>query len=143
MITSRISFEACSTGPDLMLTVWFDGEKIWQSCPGRVPLVIQHEFSDSDDKHHVLELELSGKIPEHTKINEDGSILEDRCLRIQKLSLDDIELGYLLTTTAAYHHDFNGTGQPVIEKFYGDMGCNGRVKFEFTSPVYLWLLENL
>ena len=143
MIKSRISFEVYSTGPDLVLTTWFNGEKIWQGCPGKVPLKVEHEFEDDFETVHCLELELLGKLPEHTTIDQDGNILEDRMLCIKKVLLDDIELGHVLTNVATYHHDFNGTAQPVVEKFYGAMGCNGRIKFEFTSPVYLWLLENL
>jgi len=143
MSKSKLSFEACSTGPDLTLTMWFDGEKVWQGSPGPVCERIEHEFLDHDDTAHCLELELSGKLPDHTKVDENNNILEDRVLRIRTLSLDDIELENILTTVATYHHDFNGTAQPVVEKFYGAMGCNGRIKFEFTSPVYLWLLENL
>jgi len=44
---------------------------------------------------------------------------------------------------AQYQHDFNGTGNPTIDKFYGEMGCNGTVSLKFTTPIYLWLLENM
>jgi hypothetical protein len=59
------------------------------------------------------------------------------------LSIDDIKVGHLMVLNTKYQHDFNGTREPVIEKFYGTMGCNGSAKFEFSSPVYLWILENL
>jgi hypothetical protein len=42
-----------------------------------------------------------------------------------------------------YEHNANGTGPLVQDKFYGEMGCNGTVTLEFSSPTYLWLLEQM
>ena len=42
-----------------------------------------------------------------------------------------------------YRHDYNGTTDPFDDEFYGEMGCNGTVSLKFTTPIYLWLLENL
>jgi len=44
---------------------------------------------------------------------------------------------------AVYVHDFNGTGKFVNKQFFGEMGCNGTVELKFSSPFYLWLLENM
>jgi hypothetical protein len=50
----------------------------------------------------------------------------------------------MFSEQAEYHHDCNGTAQQVIlDKFYREMGCNGTVSLKFTTPVYLWLLENM
>jgi hypothetical protein len=49
----------------------------------------------------------------------------------------------MVTEVAAYHHDTNGSTAPVTDSFYGTMGCNGRVEMRFTTPIYLWLLENM
>mgnify|MGYP003352455181 CR=1 FL=1 len=43
----------------------------------------------------------------------------------------------------AYRHDYNGTGQPTEDNFFGVLGCNGTVELRFTTPIYLWLLEHM
>jgi hypothetical protein len=62
---------------------------------------------------------------------------------VSNIQFDGIDCQYLTTTLAQYQHDFNGTGNPTIDKFYGEMGCNGTVSLKFTTPIYLWLLENM
>ena len=59
------------------------------------------------------------------------------------LAFDEIELKQIFIDHAVYTHNFNGTQTEIQDKFYGEMGCNGTVSFKFTTPVYLWLLENL
>ena len=132
-----------STGPDLTATIKFNGIEIYQDSPVSDPIEIFHDFEDNQKKSHVVEITLSGKMPDHTLIGDSGEILEDRMITVSDVSLDDIPLGHLLTTVAEYHHDNNGQGPKIVDRFYGNMGCNGTVKFSFTSPIYVWLLENM
>jgi hypothetical protein len=44
---------------------------------------------------------------------------------------------------AKYQHDFNGTGKLTTQNFYGELGCNGTVSLKFSTPIYIWLLENM
>ena len=118
---------------------------------GTVVVVIPHikqkteisfDIPDHEAKHK-LELVMSGKTHEHTKIDQDGTIVSDSLLIIDELTIDDISLQAWLPDIMAYSHDFNGTQQPVVQKFFGNMGCNGTLIFEFSTPFYLWLLEQL
>jgi hypothetical protein len=86
---------------------------------------------------------MKNKIQEHTVVDSDGNIISDAMLTIANITFDDIKLGHLFTEQAVYHHDFNGTQDPIKDKFFGDMGCNGYVSLRFTTPIYLWLLENM
>jgi hypothetical protein len=141
---SSISLLARATDTGLGLTVKFDDKEIYHS-PNLAtdPQQILCEFDDNDDTEHQLEIVLHGKLPEHTTIDEQGSILQDRCIEISDVKLDDIKLAHVFVEQSTYHHDFNGTADPVTESFYGVMGCNGTVRLKFSSPVYLWLLENM
>ena len=96
-----------------------------------------------DDGQHELKFILKNKLPEHTSIDENGNILKDALLSITQLEFDGIKLGQMLNDLARYQHNYNGTGQTVDESFAGFMGCNGTVSLKFTTPVYLWLLENM
>ena len=59
------------------------------------------------------------------------------------MHLENVDLGYTFIENSVYHHDFNGTQDPVEDEFYGDMGCNGTLTFSFQSPVYMWLMMNM
>lgn len=144
MVTqARIQFEVSATGPDLQLKVSLDDHIIWEGVPGNETETVTYDFDDGKEQNHVLEFCMHGKIPDHTLINEQGTILQDRCIHITHVCFDEIELGHMLTEIAEYHHDHNGTTDAVVEKFYSVMGCNGRVKICFSTPIYLWLLEKM
>jgi hypothetical protein len=96
-----------------------------------------------DEGEHEFKFVLKHKTPEHTVIDADGNITSDAVLSIANLAFDDIELGQVFVKQSVYHHDFNGSQAPVEDKFFGTMGCNGHVSLGFTTPIYLWLLENM
>lgn len=143
MTKSNITFRVRATGPDLYLRVLLDGAEIQHLFPDTEPQLITVEINDDIEQEHLLELVMAGKAPNHTSIDEHGNITEDRVIEISDVCLDEIELGHTFTTCARYRHDFNGTGDPIDDVFYGTMGCNGTVRFTFSTPVYLWLLENM
>jgi hypothetical protein len=86
---------------------------------------------------------MKNKTQEHTTVDEQGSIVNDARLTISDVALDEISLKQIFFEQAVYTHDFNGTQAETIDKFYGEMGCNGTVSLKFFSPVYLWLLETM
>lgn len=139
----KLRFRIQSTGAPLDAKVTFDGQVIHSGAVGSEVIDINHEFDDDIETSHCLEIELSGKEPRHTVVDSTGAIVQDSMLRIWDFELDDIALKHLFYQRCAYHHDTNG--QTMLEKheFWGDMGCNGVVTFDFSSPVYLWLLENM
>jgi len=138
-----LSFAVSATGPDLRLQVDLDGVIIWDDYPDPEIITVTHDLDDSTEQEHVLTFHMRGKRPEHTLIDPTGAILQDRCIQIESFSFDDIALGHMFTEVTEYHHDRNGTIDLVTDRFYGVMGCNGRAELRFTTPVYLWLLENM
>lgn len=140
---SSLSFAVQATGADLHLCAKLNGKIFFDQDLPLEEIEVSHEFAEVDDTKHTIEIILSGKLPGHTVIDADGNILQDRLVEIKNFSLDDIELQQMFNELARYHHDFNGSQDPVVDSFHGFMGCNGTVKFEFTSPLYVWLLENM
>ena len=124
------------------LEIWLDDTEIYHSEHVVEPVDFLYGFADTDGDH-VLRFVMKNKTAEHTQINDDGEIVKDSCICIDHLSFDEIEPGQIFIDQAVYEHDFNGTGDPVKDKFYGTMGCNGTVSLAFTTPIYLWLLENM
>ena len=123
------------------LEVWLDDQQLFDTNHVNNQ---QLEWSISeDDADHELRFVMKNKITDHTKIDEHGTILQDSRITIQNLCFDEIELGQVFIDHAEYVHDFNGTKDIVTDKFYGEMGCNGTVLLKFTTPMYIWLLENM
>jgi hypothetical protein len=105
-------------------------------------IAFAHAMSD-DDGEHQLRVVMSGKTAEHTQINQAGDITKDATLKISAVTIDGIDVNQLFLDRCVYTHDFNGTQPKIKDTFHGVAGCNGTIAFEFTTPIYLWLLENM
>lgn len=126
-----LAFEIALNGQIVYATAWVDKS---EHC----------EFAlDDQDSQHVLEFVLRNKLDTHTSIDSLGNIVTDARIKINNLSFDGIPLGQVFVDQAEYRHDFNGHGPSTVERFYGEMGCNGRVSLQFTTPIYLWMLDHM
>ena len=131
-----------NTSVPLGVEIWLDDRKFFDldhvdhACP------VECEISDGDGDHE-LRFVLKNKRSDHTQVDTDGGIVSDTTVMVSGIRFDDIDCQYLTVKLAEYHHDFNGSGKPTIDKFYGEIGCNGTVSLKFTTPIYLWLLENM
>lgn len=77
------------------------------------------------------------------KDNDDGDdfvIVKDLQLNIKSIEIDDINLGNLIYS----HSTFTGDdpARPVLNNCI-DLGWNGTWTLKFSSPFYIWLLENV
>jgi len=124
------------------LEIWIDDTQIYNTEHVTENVNFTHDFADADGDHR-LRFVMKNKTQAHTTIDEAGNILSDCRLCINNLSFDEINLGQIFLEQAVYEHDFNGTADNIKDQFFGEMGCNGTLTLEFTTPVYLWLLENM
>lgn len=139
-----VSFDLTSSdytaplGFEVMLNnvVLFSVDHVTEATPVSV------EINNNDEDNHEFKFVMKNKTQEHTVVDNAGNIVTNAMLSIANLAFDKIKLGHTFVKNAVYHHDFNGSQDPVEDKFYGDMGCNGHVSLKFTTPTYLWLLEN-
>lgn len=138
----KLSLEASAPGGHIGLQIRLNNQIIFESYEALNKKVIEYKFEDLESAH-VLEIEMMGKLPTDTEIDQQGNMLSDRSITIENLAFDEIMLGQLITEMAVYTHNFNGSQDTIDDQFYGSMGCNGIVKLEFTSPVYIWMLENM
>ena len=122
--------------------IWIDDTCVFDQDWVSEPVRVEHEFSDADGEHS-LRIKLKNKMPEHTRVDDQGNILEDALLSVTEIAFDEIDCTQIVQDKAVYHHNLNGTGSEIQDRFFGDMGCNGIVEVKFTTPVYLWLLENM
>ena len=126
----------------LGLEIWLDQHKFFDQDHIDQDYNIEHEISD-DDGDHELRFVLKNKQSDHTQVDADGNIIGDATITVSDIEFDDIDCQYLITTLARYQHDFNGTGESTSQSFHGELGCNGTVTLKFSTPIYIWLLENL
>jgi hypothetical protein len=142
--TFNISCEIDTTDASVPLdiAVFVDGQPIFDHCAVDGIIQVSHDLPE-DEGEHELRFVMQNKLPEYTTVDNDGTIVKDARIIVRNISFDDIPLGQLVVDHARYTHNFNGTGEPVVDKFYGEMGCNGTVSLKFSTPIYLWLLENM
>jgi hypothetical protein len=104
----------------------------------------------SFDQLHVLELRRLGKTNDQTQILKDGTF-KTQMLHIKTIKLDNIDLRNLIwsrsTFTPTYPEPWateqQAQGVKLEEQVVGEMylGHNGTWRFEFTSPIYKFLVE--
>lgn len=139
-----IGFEISTTdsAAELGIRVYLDGTTVHENSHVKESYNFSHAMSN-DEGEHELAIEMFGKLPGHTTIDEAGNILKDAMLTVKNVDFDGINVSEIVRIVGEYHHDFNGTQPPTVERFYSNLGCNGTVKLKFSTPVYLWLLENM
>ena len=140
----QVSLTIDTTNPKIALgvEVWIDQLKILDHPHITEAILVKHDLPDVDGSHE-LRVILKNKQSAHTVIDSQGQILSDATLVVRDVMFDQVTLGQILIDQAVYTHDYNGQQEPVQQKFYGEMGCNGVMSLRFTSPVYVWLLENM
>lgn len=141
--TVKLSFNLLPVGKSgLGFEAWLDEQCVYQTESLSEPTVVNHEFNDNNGEH-TLRFVLKNKKPEHTQIDSNGEIVSDTYIDINNITFDEIELTHDLVSLFVYTHNFNNTGPESQQPFYNTMGCNGTAELRFTTPIYLWLLENM
>ena len=141
-VTISCILNTTNSDAELGFEAWVDNTKFVDIGHVTEQQQIAMEIPDNDADHELIFV-LKHKTDQHTQIDENNKILSDATLTVTNLVFDEIKLGHMVTKLAVYTHDFNGTGTPTQDKFYGEMGCNGTVSLKFSTPIYLWLLENM
>jgi hypothetical protein len=94
-----------------------------------------------EDKQHLLEIRLENKTDSDTVLSEDNkTIIKDMLLNIDSIEIDETELEGLKWSISEFVAD--DPNKPVLKNCI-NLGWNGSYKLEFSSPFYLWLLENM
>ena len=115
------------------------------------PTLIEFTHDCESDKSHNLSLIRTNKNDQETVLEND-TIIKDQLLNIKYVEIDEIDLGALLfegVYTPEYPEPWatqqrdKGVSLPKSFKNVTQMGHNGVWAFKFTSPFYMWLLENL
>ena len=115
------------------------------------PTIIEFEHELEENKQYNLIINRLGKGKNQT-IVEDEKIVKDQLLHIKSIEIDEIDIGSLIydgVYTPEYPEQWAtqqakaGNKLPKTIKNSPDLGHNGTWTFTFSSPFYMWLLENL
>jgi len=136
----KFQLSATSAGTDVLIKI--DDTIVWQGDPCGQREVLC-DLSNIPDGDHKLEICLSGKTEQDTIVDDNGNIIQDLLVSVNGITLDTVDISQKFWESSKYHHDFNGSQPAIVDEFFGDMGCNGRVEFVFSTPSYLWILENI
>jgi hypothetical protein len=71
---------------------------------------------------------------------ENFKIIGDMLLNIRGVEIDEIDLNSMLYSKSKFVAD--DTARPTLDTCV-DLGWNGTWELAFTSPFYIWLLENI
>ena len=116
------------------------------------PTVVEFEHEFTEGEKCELIIKRSGKDKGQTVVNDNGDLLKDQLLHIKGIEIDEIDIGALVfegVYTPEYPEPWASqqrkAGLKLQESFKNvtAMGHNGTWQFKFTSPFYMWLLENL
>ena len=129
--------------------IYFDGDI---TSTEDKPTLIEFEAELEEGKESSLIIKRTNKTSMQTVVNENGDLLKDQLLHIKSIEIDEIDIGGLVyegVYTPTYPEPWatqqKEAGVELEESFKNvtKMGHNGEWKITFSSPFYVWLLENL
>jgi len=103
---------------------------------------MQCEFDNLKETEHNFKIVVSGKNDEHTIYNGD-ELIKSTELCFSNFKIDYFDVTQAIYRDAVYTNDLNGYGEMHDEVFGPTVGCNGEITFTITTPLYLWLLDNM
>tara|TARA_R110000868_G_scaffold44225_6_gene147900 strand:+ start:2431 stop:2880 length:450 start_codon:yes stop_codon:yes gene_type:complete len=138
---SVITHNAVKEHPHIMVTAngitYFD-----KICSNDT--VISFDMEVEDGRDYAVEVIYDNKnFKTDVILDENGIVLADKRVVINTISIDDIELypytldDATLTYESTDNIEFTNSGRRAA-----DLSWNGKTTFKFTTPAYVWLLEN-
>lgn len=142
LLNFSILLSSTNWGKLPQFSIWLDDELITQGSADSTPEYIIFARIVTPG-NHILKIRLENKTPSDTKI-ANGVIVNDMLLNIDRITIDDVDLG-LIATTAKYilDHPQQYNGNVITELNHCvNLGWNGTYVLAFRSPFYLWFLES-
>ena len=111
---------------------------------------VEFDCKVEEDTEHVLRIKFDNKTTEDTITDvtdpDNHVIVKDMLLNLLDIEVDDIELSTLTQMLGVFKYDepqdFPVPGATELP-YCVNFGFNGTYELKFSSPFYLWLLENI
>ena len=145
MDTTKLSFDIETSDAEcpMGIEIWLDDAVLLSNNHVQEKIRFSHDIGDDGVGERKLRIVISGKPSDYTQVDDQGNIIKDATLQISQVEIDTLDVNQLFLDKCVYTHDFNGTQPEIADTFHGIAGCNGTISFEFSTPIYLWLLENM
>jgi hypothetical protein len=138
----ELFISATNNASDVQVAIFADNMQLLDSSAKNQSQHVFFEVDDDVQSTHNITISMSGKQSKHTTIDELGNILTDVMIKVNSIIIDEIDCTDIFCSgLQCYRHDSNGTHAEFVDEFYGLLGCNGTVTFEFATPIHLWFLE--
>jgi len=108
--------------------------------------VIDIDVEIQDNTENFLTVEYYNKFPMlDVQIGHDGEISKDKRVEINSISFDDIELDFyhIADPSTIQYETIDPMGQNSTGSDATKLSWNGKTTLRFTTPIYIWILENL
>jgi hypothetical protein len=139
----NLEFSASADCTDILIEIYLNKNKIFESTAQQQLQQVLCNINE-DPADHELALVMSGKNRSHTVVDNNGEITSDIYFTINRLEFEDLDMRELFCLgKQCYTHSFNSSQPEFLDEFYGIIGCNGTVNINFSTPIYLWLLDYL
>lgn len=145
MSVSILEFDIVPNNVQLPLgvEVWVNNHQLFNTNQLIDSVHVKQEFNDEAEQQHIVKIVIKNKTQQHTQVNEQLEIISDSVIDVKNFKIDNIDIDQVIREHAVYRHSFNSNGEYTDHEFYNTLGCNGTVTFEISSPIYIWLLENM
>jgi hypothetical protein len=131
------------TCKDILLEVFCNQVKLAEFSADTMVKTVTYNLDD-EPADHVLKLVMTGKNSTHTQVDDSGQIVDDIYFKIERLEFESLDMREIFCLGhECYTHSFNGSQSEFVDEFYGQLGCNGVVDIQFSTPIFLWLNEHL
>jgi hypothetical protein len=138
----ELSILATADASDVQTVIFADNTQLLNSSAKNKSQRVFFEVDNNVQNTHSITISMSGKNSKHTTIDNLGNILTDVMIKLDRIVIDEIDCTDIFCSgLKCYRHDANGAQTEFIDEFYGLLGCNGTVTFEFTTPIHLWFLK--
>lgn len=140
----ELDISANANCADIVLDVYVNTTNIFQLTAQQKIQTIIYDIDESPADHE-LKLVMSGKTSEHTIVDDNGQITSDIFFIVNRLEFEELDMKeiFCLGRRSRHRHSFNSAEPEFDDEFYGEIGCNGTVFMPFSTPIYLWLGNNL
>ena len=140
----ELGFVANETCPEIQLDVEVNQTKISTIGFSTELQQVSYELPD-DPKEHELKITMFGKKSWHTAINQNGELVRDVICNLSYIRFNQIDVTdtFCAGKQECYLHKFNNKKkEDAIDTFWGLIGCNGIITLNFSTPIFIWLLEH-
>ena len=112
------------------------------------PTVVDIDVEIQENTENFLSIEYANKDPlTDVVLGPDNTIIADKRIEIKNISINDIEIDFFAfeDKDILTYNIYDPAGpQDTISNFDATkLSWNGRTTLKFTTPIYIWILENL